>query len=119
MKLRVLMYHMVLETTHPLQRRYAVSPSEFRKQMKLLKLLGYSPVSLDQVFMTIPIDNKMPDRPIAITFDDGYMNTYENALPVLLHYKYPAAIFMVAGLAGGSNKWDIMNGRPEEPLMGW
>jgi peptidoglycan/xylan/chitin deacetylase (PgdA/CDA1 family) len=111
---------MVLETDHPLQKRYAVSPAKFRRQMQCLKFLGYTPVSLDDLYSNyLNNDGELLDKPIVITFDDGYMDNYKNAFPVLTEYNFPAAIFMVSGFAETSNKWDIPNGYPEEPLMGW
>lgn len=119
MALLILMYHMVSDTDHPLQRRYAVSPLKFRKQMQYLKFMGYTPISLDDLYQCFPNNyRELPEKAVAITFDDGYMDNYENALPVLKEYNFPATIFMVSGFIGRSNEWDVANGYPEEPLMG-
>ncbi|OGL46399.1 MAG: hypothetical protein A2W05_10265 [Candidatus Schekmanbacteria bacterium RBG_16_38_10] len=111
---------MVSETDHPLQRRYAVSPDKFRRQMQCLKVMGYTPISLDDLHgYFVNKYSNLPEKPIAITFDDGYIDNYENAFPVLKEYNFPAAIFMVSGFIGKFNMWDIANGYPEKPLMGW
>jgi peptidoglycan/xylan/chitin deacetylase (PgdA/CDA1 family) len=110
---------MIKQTTHPLQKRYAVSPAQFRRQMQLLKLLGYSPISLGDIHEYILHDKKLPERPISVTFDDGYMDNYISAFPILNAYGIPGTVFIVSGRIGASNKWDVLNGRPEEDLMGW
>jgi peptidoglycan/xylan/chitin deacetylase (PgdA/CDA1 family) len=120
MRVLILMYHMVSETDHPLQKRYAVSPKKFRWQMRYLKFKGYTPISLDDLHGSFVYNNgKLPEKPVIITFDDGYMDNYENAFPVLKEYSFPAAIFMVSGLVGRSNLWNVAEGYPERPLIGW
>lgn len=120
MKILILMYHMVSETGHPLQKRYAVSPEKFRRQLRYLKFKGYTPISLDDLYGFFANNNReLIKKPIIITFDDGYMDNYENAFPVLKEYSFPAAIFMVSGFVGRSNLWDVAAGYPERPLVGW
>lgn len=60
-----------------------------------------------------------PKRPLVITFDDGYMDNYEEAFPVLKEFGFPATFFIISGLAGQTNRWDIVNGFRERRLMGW
>ncbi len=88
--------------------------------MRYLKFKGYTPISLNDLHGFIANNNReIPEKPIIITFDDGYMDNYENAFPVLRKYSFPAAIFMVSGLMGSSNLWDVAAGYPERPLIGW
>ena len=59
----------------------------------------------------------LPDRPVIIAFDDGYLDIAEHALPILQRYRYPAAIFLVTSLIGKSSEWDRANGFAPLPLM--
>lgn len=73
--------------------------------------------ALADVFNVVPLaeglaqlrDGALPARAIAITFDDGYADNYQVALPVLQHYRLPAAFFVAAGfLDGGSMFNDLV-----------
>lgn len=114
------MYHMVTETIHPFEKRYALSPDQFKRQMLYLKYEGYTPISLDDLNENIKnISNNLPKKPVVITFDDGYMDNFENALPILREYNFPATVFVVSGLVGKTNNWVRADGYPERPLMKW
>jgi peptidoglycan/xylan/chitin deacetylase (PgdA/CDA1 family) len=54
----------------------------------------------------------------AVTFDDGYRNTVENALPVLCQLGLKATLYVVAGKIGGENSWDQAKGEVREELAG-
>ncbi|MEJ7608939.1 MAG: polysaccharide deacetylase family protein [Bryobacteraceae bacterium] len=57
---------------------------------------------------------------IAITFDDGFANFQDQALPALERYGLPATVFVVTGHCGGYNNWtQPMQGLPELPLLSW
>src|ERR1700760_3889187 len=89
--LRVLMYHKVNDipdnpTTVPVAR--------FDEQLGRLKELGYNVVGLDAVLDHYTLGKPLPEKAVLITFDDGYRDTLENALPVLQGHGFPAVIFI-------------------------
>jgi len=92
--LRVLMYHKVNDVPeNPL----SVPVGLFDEQMAVLGELGYQVVSLDAVLDHIAGIRPLPPGAVLITFDDGYRDILENALPVLRRYGYPAVIFVPIG----------------------
>ena len=96
--LRVLMYHKV----NDLQPNPTTVPtSVFDEQMSLLEELGYEPVSLEQVRAHYVEAAALPDGAVLITFDDGYRDNLENALPILQRHGYPAVIFVPIGFLDG------------------
>jgi peptidoglycan/xylan/chitin deacetylase (PgdA/CDA1 family) len=97
--LRVLMYHKVNDLwPNPT----SVPTAVFAQQMALLGELGYTPVSLDAVRDYYLHRRPLPERAVLITFDDGYRDNLENALPILQRHGYPAVVFVpVAYLDGG------------------
>jgi peptidoglycan/xylan/chitin deacetylase (PgdA/CDA1 family) len=89
--LRVLMYHKVNDipdnpTTVPISR--------FDEQLAQLGELGYEVVGLDAVLDYYTRGEPLPHGAVLITFDDGYRDVIENALPVLQRHGYPAVIFV-------------------------
>jgi peptidoglycan/xylan/chitin deacetylase (PgdA/CDA1 family) len=95
--LRVLMYHKVNDLT---PNPTTVPTEVFAEQMSLLKDLGYTPVALDAVRDHYLAGEPLPDGAVLITFDDGYRDNLENALPVLRAHGYPAVLFVPIGYVG-------------------
>ncbi|MBV8843711.1 MAG: polysaccharide deacetylase family protein [Bryobacterales bacterium] len=60
----------------------------------------YRVVGLEELGARMEAGEQLPPRTAAITFDDGYADFYEQALPVLQRKGFPAAVFVVTGLAG-------------------
>jgi peptidoglycan/xylan/chitin deacetylase (PgdA/CDA1 family) len=92
--LRVLMYHKVNDAwPNPA----SVPTAVFEEQMALLGELGYTPVSLAAVVRHYLGGEPLPERAVLLTFDDGYRDNLENALPVLRRHGYPAVLFVPIG----------------------
>ena len=120
MRILILMYHMISKANHPSEKKYALSPSHFRKQISYLKTNGYTPVSLDDLYeYAANSSHNLPEKPVIITFDDGYMDNYEYAFPILKQFSFSATVFIVSGLVGQTSQWEKNGVAPERPLMGW
>ncbi len=87
----ILVYHHVSENTPA---STSVSPAQFREHLQLFKDQGFTVVSLSKALDSITNDKPLPEKAIAITFDDGYRNIYENAWPILAEFSYPFTIFV-------------------------
>jgi len=81
-----------------------VSKHKFETQMKYLYSHGYNTIRLKDLSQ----EAKLPEKPVIITFDDGYENIYLNAIPVLKKYNFKAVIFIVANYIGHYNTWEAM-----------
>ncbi len=92
-----------------------VHPDKFRSQMAWLKRLGYQGLSLQNAMPYIK--GEKTGKVAVITFDDGFLNNYENALPVLAEFNFTATNYFVANQVGGSNIWDQAMGVPSTPCM--
>ena len=111
----ILMYHKIAPINKQSKvRGHYVSPGLFARQMTLLSLLGFQTVDLDSLYES---NQKLPRKPIVITFDDGYQNFADNAQPVLSSHKFESTVFLVSNQVGGTNRWDVQMGDVEEPLM--
>ncbi|WP_163268068.1 polysaccharide deacetylase family protein [Chelativorans alearense] len=96
-------------------RSMVVHPHAFRNQMLWLKRLGYRGLSLREAMPYIR--GERTGKVAAITFDDGFLNVFENALPVLRELGFTATGFFVVSQIGGSNEWDRVIGVPEARCM--
>ena len=90
-----------------------VSPARFARQMRWLKRLGLRGVSAAEL-LSARRDGEA-NKLVGLTFDDGYADFVEYALPVLLHYNFSATVFAVAGLLGDENSWSVQG--PRKPLI--
>jgi peptidoglycan/xylan/chitin deacetylase (PgdA/CDA1 family) len=108
----VLMYHSVaVPPSGKAHLGLYVTPAMFRFQMRYLKTAGFRVVSLGEVLSFIRGEGP-EGRLVALTFDDGYKDFYENAYPVLRRHRYPSTVFLVSELIGGENSWE------EDPRIG-
>jgi peptidoglycan/xylan/chitin deacetylase (PgdA/CDA1 family) len=93
-QLPVLMYHHMLkeESRHG---SYVVSPEEFERDLIYIKEKKYTTVTLKQVEEYVTLGTPLPEKPILITFDDGYESTYAYAFPLLKKYNMTAVISII------------------------
>ena len=104
----VLTYHSLDETGSVI----SIRPQDFRRQMEALATSGIPVVPLAEIL----------DHPgsVAITFDDGFANFLEHAVPVLNRLSLPATVFVISGYCGHRNNWPTQPpGIPDLPLMSW
>ena len=95
----ILMYHYVSELP-PDADRYrcdlTVSPENFKAQLQFLADAGYHPITLTDLYLHLTQGYPLPERPIALTFDDGYRDAYEVVFPLLLDYGFTGTFFVLA-----------------------
>ena len=95
----------------------STSPGIFAEQMKVLRDAGVRVVSLSDV-----ADRKCSNREneVVLTFDDGFRNVYQHALPVLQSYGFPATVFLVTDYCEKTNSWPGQTVTIEgESLLAW
>ncbi len=108
--LPILMYHSVAFLFDaPFPECVRIRPSIFAKQMKYLKDHHYNVIEVDFLFQEIVEGRSLPPKTIAITLDDGYLDNYVNAYPILKFYGFPTTVFLITGSIGIDPKfmtWD-------------
>ena len=78
----------------------STSPEDFKLQMNYLDQHGYHPITLTELRDYLKGNRPLPDRPVVITFDDGYADLYTQAFPVLKHHRFKAVAYIVSGFVG-------------------
>lgn len=89
----VLLYHHL--TADGEESDVTLSASTFAHQMDLLSENGYQAVSFDDLIAFVEQGAALPDHPVVITFDDGYLSNYEYGFPALQEHGFPATIFAI------------------------
>lgn len=88
----ILVYHCIgYEKNNTLM----IPKQQFRQQMKYIKDNGYSTITLDE-FSKFMLENKpIPKKSVIITFDDGYVDNYQYAYPILKEFNLKATVFAI------------------------
>jgi GT2 family glycosyltransferase/peptidoglycan/xylan/chitin deacetylase (PgdA/CDA1 family) len=117
MRLPILLYHSICGTASRLLSEISLTPEMFERQIRWLARHGYTAISPHDWFQWVAFGTRLPDKPIILTFDDGYADLVENALPVLRRYGFRASVFLVTSQIGGYNTWDPPGPVGASPLM--
>ena len=101
----ILCYHRVFEPEcdpHLL----SVTPAHFREHLEVVRRLAH-PISLDHLADSLA-HGDLPRRGVTVTFDDGYLDNFDNALPILQETETPATIYIATGYIGTNREfwWD-------------
>lgn len=113
----ILMYHIIDQPRSAQESRFCCTPKHFEQQMRHLREAGHAVVSLETLAAHLEKGAPCPDDAVAVTFDDGFTCARNNALPVLLKYRIPATMFIVADRIGGDNDWMHSRGFPKRELV--
>ena len=100
----VFMYHSISPSTEPDPHRLRVSPDRLDRHLRLLGRLGLRGVSLSELLRAA--ERGAARGLVGLTFDDGYTDYLEHALPVLQRHGMTSTLYVVAGRLGGRNQWD-------------
>lgn len=98
----VLMYHSVGEEAN---NDAVISVALFKEHMLYLHQNGYQPISLSQLQAYLQGKSGLPAKPVVLTFDDGYRDTYEVVIPILKQYGFKSVLFIPAGDTGQRLSW--------------
>ncbi len=89
----VLMYHHV--KPYSTGSEYVVSVDQFKRQVQWLQEQGYQTISIAVLVEAMRVGKLLPLKPIILTFDDGYLDVYQNAYPILQEAGYTASMYLI------------------------
>jgi peptidoglycan/xylan/chitin deacetylase (PgdA/CDA1 family) len=117
----ILVYHRIAPPSRD-PHGHGVTPRHFAEQMEVLRRVA-RPMPLSAVLAGCR-SGALPERAVAVTFDDGYVSTLVEALPVLERFDVPAAIHVVTGAIGRGRElwWDeletiVLGAGPLPPVV--
>jgi len=96
------MYHYISAPPDPADRLrvdLSVSPEMFAAQMQWLAENNYHTITLTDLYYYLAIGEPLPENPILLTFDDGYVDQYTNALPILRKHNFVGTFFILSAPA--------------------
>lgn len=90
----ILMYHSILRSGHT-HSDYIISESAFEKDLKFLSENGYTTIFMQDLIDYTQGKSDLPEKPVVLTFDDGYFNNFAYAFPLLQKYNSKAVISII------------------------
>ncbi len=110
----ILMYHYVSVPpagSDVYRHDLSVSPALFRSHLQALADGGYTPISMYDLVDHLNQGKPLPEKPVILTFDDGYRDNYENAFPLLTEFGMTGMFFVVSDFMDEGNplylSWDM------------
>jgi len=92
------------------RRDLSVSPENFEAQLRYLKQAGYQSITMQDLVYHLTLGWPLPEKPVLLTFDDGYRDVYTQAFPLLQKYGFLATVFLVTAPIDQENpdylSWD-------------
>lgn len=108
-RLPVLMYHSVLDNQARVG-KYVILPEELEKDLQYIKERGYETITVSDLLAYKEQNKPLPEKPIMLTFDDGYYNNYSYLFPLLKKYDMKAVLSVVGTYADAySKEGEILN----------
>ena len=113
----ILMYHAVAENPTAATLRLSVTPRSFDEQVGFLVGRGFTGMTFSDLAEAFETGQALPQRPVVLTFDDGYADFAQTASPILRRYDFPATVFVTSGWIAdaGSNA----AGAPLGRMLSW
>jgi len=115
----VLLYHHVVPDDQATKDTcYCVSTTNFQAQMSWLSEHGYTGIPVTQLVEVLQNGGQLPPHPVAITFDDGMLDIYTTAFPIMQHYGFSGTLFLIAAWINGEG---VMNTAEVQEMIsnGW
>lgn len=98
----------------------SVSPEAFAGHMRSLRERGFAGISLQTLLDAWEGGGPLPERPVVLTFDDGFRNVLEHGVPLLAQHGFSGTVFVVTGWCGRTSDWPGQGaGVPRLPLLSW
>lgn len=114
--LPILMYHGLTKDSSKIG-KFVISQKMFEQDLQYLKENGYNTVTVDQVIDYVKCGEKLPEKPIILTFDDGYYNNYCYGFPLLKENNMKAVISPIGKYSDLYSESDDRN--PAYAHIGW
>lgn len=105
----IIMYHSILKDTSQTG-DYVITPDMLRSDFEYLKTHGYTSVSMSELISYVYKGSALPEKPVVITFDDGFLNNVSYAVPLLEEYSMKGLISVVGSYC------DVYTQQPDRNL---
>jgi peptidoglycan/xylan/chitin deacetylase (PgdA/CDA1 family) len=111
----VLLYHSVHPNGDGLMRRYTMSPRGFRSHLAWIADQGFQTLTVSQYTGALRGETALPASPLVVTFDDGYADFIDHALPALAEYRIRCTLYVTTRPVGETRRGTLAG----RPMLTW
>ncbi len=107
LKVPIMMYHYISEPppdSDIYRLDLSIEPELFRAQLVRLREQNYNSITLSDLYYAIEAGKPLPENPIVLTFDDGYLDNYEYAFPIMKEEGFVGTFFIITNLV---EEWNV------------
>jgi peptidoglycan/xylan/chitin deacetylase (PgdA/CDA1 family) len=119
----ILMYHSISNEATRRFRQFTVPPALFAEHMHYLYRQAYTPIPVTRLVEALFAGEcaraELPERPVVITFDDGFADFFSKALPILTGYGFTATLYIATAYVNGTSRWLQREGEAARPMVSW
>jgi peptidoglycan/xylan/chitin deacetylase (PgdA/CDA1 family) len=117
--LPILNYHSISQGGTDHFGKFTLRPEMFAQHMKLISDQGYTPLTVKNFAHSVRGFSSLPNKPVIITFDDGFSDFYTAAFPILQEFRFPATLYVVTDDIDGTSKWIKPNRGEYRKMLTW
>ena len=123
-KVPIVVYHSIADDHDHLLRPLSLSVDVFERQLQFLKRRGFETVSLHDVHAYLERGVRLPQKAVALTFDDGFLDNWVHAFPLLHKYGMKATIFVTTEFVDPTDTCrptleDVWSGAVDRDSLEW
>lgn len=115
----ILMYHSISKSGNPRFKDLCVPPALFAAQVDYLYHHAYTFLNVTQLIHALTGKVPLPERPVVLTFDDGFADFYIHALPILSCYNITATLYITTGFVESTSGWLRRERETKQPMLTW
>lgn len=119
MPVPILLYHSVSSAASSGFSRWAVSPARFAEQMRLLVEGGYQAITVSEYAQCMLGEAELCDKPVLITFDDGFADFGTTALPILRQLGLRSTLYLATKYLDTTSSWLASEGEASRSMLKW
>jgi peptidoglycan/xylan/chitin deacetylase (PgdA/CDA1 family) len=115
----ILNYHSISSRGTDCFVKFTLHPEVFSQHMKLISDQGYTPITVKDFAKIVRNSLPLPNKPVILTFDDGFADFYHSAFPILQRFYFQATLFVVTDNIGGTSKWLKSENEEGRRMISW
>lgn len=116
----ILMYHSISNRASDRFKVCTVSKELFAEQMAYLSDHHFQAITVTQFVNCMANPHQaLPERPVVLTFDDGYADFYTTALPIMQRFGFTATVYVTTAFVGHTARWLESLGEGARPMLSW